>query len=407
MINTWRLLSEEEALQQLKTNFLTVSKETVFIDEACGRFLAAGIRHKVDQPPFSRATMDGYGYNKEKSDPDRPFILKEGAAAAGSAEAAGGFVKAQECLAVMTGAALPAGVTAVQRFEYCRKNEGPQGGEVIFTAPETSDNIIKQGASATRGGMLIAPCRLGPREIGSLAAAGYSRIEVCRKLKAGIISSGNELCPLGRSLAAGEVYEANSYLLRPLFEENGAEVKFFGTVRDDFDELHRRLRAASDECDIVVVSGGISQGVFDYTKPALEKLGVVELFHGVAVKPGKPFYAGKKERTAFFGLPGNTVSAFVCFELFIKPFLWRSLGVVLPECHEKLPLGADIERRDTERDEYWPARLEGFGNERSIVPLRYTGSSMVTVLADTRAFIRIERGVGQMKRGEQADVRFL
>lgn len=391
--------------------------ERVALDEALGRHLPREILATVDQPPFDKSAMDGFAVGMALSDAARDPGLGtrvwnvEGTIAAGTA--AEGPPGSGRLLRIMTGAPVPAGCGFVQRVEWTRpagRADGAREGAdaVVFLRAESGDNIIRRGENLRVGASLLGPRRLRAGDIGNLASSGFAEIEVARRPLVGIISTGDELKPAGERLGPASIHDSNGPQLAAQVVASGSLARFYGIVRDEETALREALARALAECDVVVLSGGVSMGDFDYVPRSLEALGVRRVFHRIAMKPGKPTWFGTRGSQAVFGLPGNPLSTFVNFEVFLGAHLSARMGVEAPPPLLSLPLGAALSRRGTDRMEFLPVRLGPRADGSTAVwPLQYHGSSMLSVLAEAEGLARLDIGVGLVPEGERIDVRLL
>ena len=384
--------------------------ETLPLAEALGRYSPAAIAATVDQPPFDKSAMDGFavGLSLEEAaalEPGRTWEVVGTIAAGVSVDAA---PRPGQLYRIMTGAPVPKGAGFVQRVEYTERADGSRD-LVVFTRPENSDNVIRRGENLRAGDTLIGPRRLRPADIGNLASSGIDRIEVSRRPLVGILSTGDELVAAGSALGPASIYDSNGPQLSAQIEDAGAHARFYGIVRDEEMALRVILERALSECDVVILSGGVSMGEFDYVPKTLESLGVRRVFHKIAMRPGKPTWFGTKGPKAVFGLPGNPLSTFVNFEVFIAPHLAARMGIEWRPAVVSMPLGAELLRRATDRAEYLPVRLtrEGEGGATVALPLDYHGSSMLSVLSAAEGLARLEIGVARRAKGELIDVRLL
>jgi molybdopterin molybdotransferase len=226
---------------------------------------------------------------------------------------------------IFTGAPIPSGADAIVMQEHCEV----QGDEVLIRkAPKRGDWIRRTGSDVRKGGeILSAGKRLAPQDTGLAASVGIGRLPVFRRLRLGLFFTGDELVMPGEPLGPGRIYNSNRFTLRGLGEVFGCELRDYGIVPDSLEATRAVLRRAAAECDVVVTSGGVSVGEADYVKPAVEAEGKLLMWR-IAMKPGRPLAFGSLGNSFFIGLPGNPVSSFVTFLIFVRPFLLKSQGIV-------------------------------------------------------------------------------
>jgi molybdopterin molybdotransferase len=401
-------LHPDEAIALVAESCPRSGSELERLDLCLGRVLAEDLLALVDQPPFDKSAMDGFAYGVPG--PDGLWriasVLRAGASA-------GPALRAGECARIMTGAPLPAGARAVQRVEWTEERAGP-GGEslVAFLKEESGDNIIRRGENQKAGDPLLSRRALGPQDIGILASSGYGEVPVARRPRVGVLSTGDELAPqpLGRGggLPTAAIYDSNGPQLLAQARDCGCEGVSLGIVRDDPGTIAASLAEALSRCDVLLLSGGVSMGDFDHVPRALAAAGVGRVFHGLAMKPGKPVFFGRSGDKSVFGLPGNPVSTFVAFELLVKPHLYARMGLAYAPRVLGARLAEAVTRREADRTEFLPCRLErGADGLPAARPLRYGGSSMLSVLAEADCLVRIDVGLASLEKGRIVDARLL
>lgn len=396
-------LHPEQALALTLENLPAPAREILPLADALGRYLAAELDALIDQPPFDKSAMDGYAYGAAAPGSSGEWRLIDTIAAGEGKERA---LKEGECALIMTGAPIPKGARAVHRREFAEEADGA----VRFTKKESADNIIRRGENQKAGDRLLAPRRLGPQDIGILAASGYSAVPVAGRPTVGIVSTGDELVESGAALPPGAIYDSNGPQLTAQAAALGCDVRFYGIVPDEPESLAAAIGKALAECDVTIVSGAVSLGDFDLVPETFESLGVRTVFHGLKMRPGKPTFYGRLGDKAVFGLPGNPVSTFVNFEILVRPHLLKRLGAADPATALALPLGAPLARRGSDRVEYLPARIERNGPAASptrVVPLSYRGSSMLSALAEADCLVRMDLGVESIPEGGIVHVRLV
>jgi molybdopterin molybdotransferase len=379
-----------------------IGTDSVSIQEGLGRGLARPVFSGIDHPPFAKSAMDGFAVSC-RSENDVYRVIEAVSAGKTSVRSPG----PGEAIRIMTGAPVPPGTSFVQRVEWTAEAGSDATGLplVRFTKPEGVSNVIARGENLAAGAELLGPRILQPQDIGILASAGIAEVEVSRRLKVAVVSTGDELAAPGSPLEAASIYDSNGPQLRAQCKAFGASADYLGIVPDRGDALRAVLGQALRDFDLVLVSGGVSLGDFDLVPATLEALGVRTVFHGLSMRPGKPTYFGTLGSKAVFGLPGNPVSTFVNFEVLVKPYLASCAGLgYVPDCC-KARLGAGLVRKGTDRVEFLPAVLRADSGGMVADPLRYHGSSMVTILALANCLLRMELGVEAIAEGEIVDAR--
>lgn len=396
-----------EAFTTVMKNSLEFDNESVALTDAVGRFLAEPVASPIDSPPFDKSAMDGYAILH--GDDSAEYEILETVAAGDKPKLP---LKPGRCVKIMTGAMLPEGTGKVVRVEYTEES----GGRMRITTPEPYENIIRRGENLKQGDEFLPVKRLGPGDVGSLAASGISRVMVKRRLRVAIITTGSELKEPGEPLSAGEIYNSNGYQLACQIEAAGGEAVPYGIIADD-PELHAEaIRKALEECDLVLLSGGVSKGEFDYVPDTLREAGVKIIIHGVKVKPGRPTLFGRGEDAYVFGLPGNPVSTFILFEVLVKPFIHHLNGVPFRPPVMQGRLSKEIKRRDTERMEFRPVKLRPSAGPfdgiepteaRLIEPVHYMGSAHLNAMVETEGLILMQPGLERIEEGSIIDVRLI
>jgi molybdopterin molybdotransferase len=312
------LLSVDEALERLLAEARPLAEiEEVPTLEATNRILARAQRSTMDVPPMDNSAMDGYAV-RTSDGPRLKIGQKIMAGAVGRALEPGTAAR------IFTGAPIPPGADAVVMQEHVSL----EGEFVLLKKHPNPGDWIRRVGSDVRKGSEILPGgkRLLPQDTGLAASVGIKTLPVYRKVRLGIFFTGDELVMPGEPLAPGRIYNSNRFTLRGLGEVFGCAVRDYGIVPDSLEATRQALRRAASECDVIVTSGGVSVGEADYVKPALEAEGKLLMWR-IAMKPGRPLAYGKVGNAAFIGLPGNPVSSFVTFLIFVRPFLLKTQGL--------------------------------------------------------------------------------
>jgi molybdopterin molybdotransferase len=353
------MLSYEEALDRLLAAAHPVEEiKSVPLAAAHGRILAEPQRSTLNVPPLDNSAMDGYAVRCAEcaqAGVRLPVVQRIPAGSLGQTLAAGAAAR------IFTGAPVPAGADTVVIQEDCIA--APDGGVIINRVPRLGEHVRRAGEDIAAGDeVLPAGTRLRAAEIGLAASIGLASLPVRRRLRVALLSTGDELTEPGQPLPPGGIYNSNRHFLRAMLEGLGCAVTDAGHVPDTLEATKQALRAAAAAHDAIITSGGVSVGEEDHVKPAVEAEGELTLWK-VAIKPGKPLAFGKvgARGTAFLGLPGNPVSCYVVFLLFLRPYLLKSMGA-----HFRLPVprmlisASDWTKAETRRN-FLRARLRDDG----------------------------------------------
>jgi molybdopterin molybdotransferase len=312
------LLSVDDALARLLAEAKPVADiEEVPALEATNRILARAQRSTMDVPPMDNSAMDGYAVRVH----DGPRLKVAQKIMAG---AVGTKLEPGTAARIFTGAPIPPGADAVVMQEHCVVEND---SVLIKKKPKAGEWIRRVGSDVRKGDEILpAGKRLLPQDTGLAASVGIKDLPVFRKIRLGLFFTGDELVMPGEPLAPGRIYNSNRFTLRGLGEVFGCDVRDYGIVPDTLAATRETLRRAAGECDVIVTSGGVSVGEADYVKPAVEAEGKLLMWR-IAMKPGRPLAFGSIQKSFFIGLPGNPVSSFVTFLIFVRPFLLRTQGM--------------------------------------------------------------------------------
>jgi molybdopterin molybdotransferase len=391
------LISLEEALARIFEQVRPLDAEPVPLAAAAHRVIAEDARSGVDLPPFASSAMDGFAVRSSDT-PGRLPVVARIAAGVPAPRA----LEAGEAMGIATGGVVPDGADAVIPIEYVVESDN--GVEIEQPAGQ-GDNVRPRGSDVSAGDVVVAQgSRLGPAQIGALAAAGLVEVSAARRPRVVVLATGTELRRPGEPLGPGEVYEANGVLLATAFASAGADVEKLPTVADDA-AAHRRALESGLEADVLVTSGGVSVGPHDLVRGLLAELGVEEIFWGLAVKPGKPLAFGVRGSTLVFGLPGNPVSSLVGAEVFVRPALLALQGASVPGPVYSAGSLASAIRRNKQRDEFVRARSVPSAIGVVLEPITGQESHMIARAATADALVHAPRGDGELAAGDT--VRYL
>ncbi|OGU21436.1 MAG: molybdopterin molybdenumtransferase MoeA [Hydrogenophilales bacterium RIFOXYD1_FULL_62_11] len=378
------MLSATQLLDALLERARAVSEtQTVAVAAALGRVLAVPQISAITVPPLDNSAMDGYAVRMADltaAGVKLPVSQRIQAGEVGVPLAPGSAAR------IFTGAPVPPGADAVLMQENCTAD-----GEsvVINQLPRAGENIRRAGEDIQVGAQILAAgTRIGAAEMGLAASVGLAELPVLRRLKVACFFTGDELVTPGQALQPGQIYNSNRYTLTGLVNGLGCELIDLGIVPDTLAATEAALARAAREADVVITSGGVSVGEADYVKAAVEKLGTVEMWK-VAMKPGKPIVYGRVGQADFIGLPGNPVSAFATFCLFVRPFLLKRMGAS-QVLYRAFPLrSASSWLKAGDRREFLRARIEVDGRV-AIYPNQ--GSGVLTSCAWGDGFIDLQIG---------------
>jgi molybdopterin molybdotransferase len=385
-----RLLTLEDALARILARARPLGTESVPVEEAAGRILAASARAATDLPPFASSAMDGFAVRAADT-PGRLAVRLH--VAAGSP--AGRALDRGEAAAIATGGVVPAGADAVVPVEEAAERDG-----WIEVGPIPAGQYVREAGGDVRAGdeVLAAGAAVGAAQLGALAAAGVPALTVARRPRVAVLATGSELRPPGETLGPGQIHESNGPMLAALLREAGAEVERLPPVADD-ETAHREALLHGLSADLLVTSGGVSVGRHDLVRSIERELGVEEVFWGVAVRPGKPLLFGTRGATLVFGLPGNPVSSLVSALLFVRPAVLALQGAADPGPRFEHGLLAAAAARRPERDELLRVRAVPGEEGTRLEPVTGQDSHMIVRGAAADALALVPRGTGELPPG--------
>ena len=399
------MISVREALELCLARAVPFSPERMALVEALGLVLAEDVQSDIDSPPFDKALMDGFAVRSADVGAGAEFQILE-VITAGQVPTQS--VQTGTATRIMTGAPIPAGADAVVRSEDAELNAG--NSRVRFTISQVSpgESILRKGAAMRQGETVLKAGReLRPQELGVLAELGKAEIPVRRRPRVAVLATGDELVPVSEIPKPGQIRNSNETMLAAQITRAGGVAEKLGIARDERRHLAEKIQAGLN-CDVLILSGGVSAGTLDLVPSELAKAGVREIFHKVNVKPGKPVWFGIREagdsRCLVFGLPGNPVSSMVCFELFPRPVLRRLFGDESPQPQSiKAVLKEDFVNRG-DRPVYHPAELSWSEDGARIKLVPWMGSADLRATVDANAMAVFPAGETTYPAGTWIDV---
>lgn len=383
------MISISEALKIIQSKVFSLESETIYLENSIGRVLAEEIRADMDLPPFDRSQMDGFAV-KNKDTKDAPVKLQiVGESAAG--KGFDGKISSGEAVRIMTGARVPEGADAVQKVELTIEENGCI---TILEKTKSLQNInilaseIKKGTKIFSKGEVITE-----NMIAAIASFGYAKIEVFRKPRAAIFSTGSEIVEICETPQKDQIRNSNSMMLK-VFADKFANTEILPIVKDEIQYLKSAIQNAVKNYDILIITGGVSVGDYDFTKPVLRELGAEIFFEKISLKPGKPTVFAKLNNCLIFGLPGNPVSSAVTFYLFVRTALLKMQSAKDCELKRGFAVASQKLKGAKERDSFLPALVETDKNGKLIIEsLRFNGSSNFIAFSHANALVFLPENV--------------
>ena len=392
-----RMIPFEEALRTVLDSARRLGTERVDITLSINRILAEDAKSDMDMPPFNKSTRDGYACRRADLAKELEVIevIPAGCTPRKS-------IEPSQCAKIMTGAAVPQGADCVVMVEFA---ENPTESTVRFIGENTDDYISLKGEDIKTGDVVIPKgTRIGPQHVAVLASVGCTHPVVSKRPNVGILATGNELVQPELRPGPSQIRNSNSFQITAQVESMGAIAKNYGITKDTDEAINAMFTKAVEENDVVIVSGGVSMGDFDLVPGIFRQNNIELLFEKVAIKPGKPTVFGVSEDIYCFGLPGNPVSAFVLFELMVKPFLYKMMSCDYKPAAVNMPLAESFRRKKTERQSWIPVVITDAG---TLKPIDYHGSAHINALCDADGLVSIGIGVEEIEKGTLVPVRLI
>ncbi len=394
------MIEFEQAIEIIKSNYLTPKTETIPLKESLNRVLAQNVFADRDMPPFDKSAVDGYACKKEEISLS---LQKIETIPAGTKPQH--HILPRTCSQIMTGAMIPQGANCVVMVEDTICNNGIITiSQAKIDNPKFKSNICKKGEDLKKGEIVLQKGELiTTSKIGSLSNFGYSQIDVYKRPSIGIISTGDEIIPNHlTSIEEYQIRDINGPMLESLSSEISPDSHFIGIVKDDKEKLRDALYHSTNKFDITIISGGVSEGKYDYVPHILNEIGFEILFNRVAVQPGKPAtFAIKKNskntiERVVFALPGNPVSSLIQFHLMIKPLIYRCMSYDYNPQTVSLKIDQYYKRKSSERTSLIPGRIQ----KSYVSPIVYNGSAHILSLIGANGVIVIPKGVKSVEKGD-------
>ena len=389
------MITLEQALETAYSKALHLSTELVDLLHSSGRILAQDIFADADVPPFNKSAMDGYACRL--IDLGNELSVLEIIPAGFSPTK---IIGLNQCSKIMTGAQVPEGADTVFMVEYAQETTP---GKVRFTGEKTSSNICLKGEDLKVGDLVLKKgIQIKPQHIAILATFGCTNPLVYKSPVLGLISTGSELVNPEETPKPSQIRNSNGPQLYTQSTKYGFSVNYYGIVRDDEKLTSQVIQQSVAQNDVTVLSGGVSVGDFDFVPQIIQELGFEIHFSKISIKPGQHTTFASKGNKYIVGLPGNPVSSFIQFEVFVLPFLWKLMNFTQDKMLLPLPMSHEFKRKKTDREECLPVQLTN-GNEVEMVD--YHGSAHIHAYHQAFGFITIAAGKTEIKKGEIVYVR--
>jgi len=393
------LISIEEAIQRIQTLSRPIeATETVQLADALGRVLVTDVFAAVNVPSSDNSAMDGYGYrHSDLAEFDVLNIVGESFAG----QPFEGIIEAGQCVRIMTGAMIPASVDTVVMQENTQRH----GDELrVEKPPKCGSNIRRAGEDITKGRRVyMAGHEISAIDIGILASIGVAQVDLRKRPRIGVFSTGDELRQPGETLEEGQIYDSNRHTVLAMLSKLPVDCVDYGCLPDCYDTIARVVAQADRECDVLITSGGVSVGDADYTRDVLNQYGELD-FWKLAIKPGKPFAFGRLKNSLFFGLPGNPVSATVTFHQLVVTAIRRMAGQTRTQTKPKHAFSTTELRKKPGRTDFQRGVVSYKEGKRWVEPTGKQGSGMLSSMALANCYVVLERERGDVSAGEQVMV---
>ncbi|MBI5540897.1 MAG: molybdopterin molybdotransferase MoeA [Bacteroidia bacterium] len=385
----------EDALRTVLEKAKCADKEKVKLLDSTNRFLAQNIIADIDMPPFDKSAVDGYACKID--DIHNNLEVLETIAAG---DVPKNNIKQNQCSKIMTGAMLPEGADCVLMVEHTQKIDETH---IKLTTEKTGINIaykaedIKKDTVLLKEGLLIQP-----QHIALIASVGYSELLVYKQPRVAVLTTGSELVEPDTKPALGQIRNSNAWQIYSQVQKINAIPVYFGIIEDTEEKTDLAIKKAISENDVVILTGGVSMGDFDFVPKILKQNNVDLIFEKIKIRPGKPTVFGVHKDAFVFGLPGNPVSSFVLFEILVKPFLQKMMGSNEVQKNIYLTLGTDFKRAKADVMLWVPSKINEKGE---VVPVEYHRSAHVSSLCNADVLFPVSIGVFELKKGDIVNVR--
>jgi molybdopterin molybdotransferase len=389
------MIEFEEAFGIVMNSAIETQSEIISFNDSCNRILAEDIKSDVDMPPFNRSAVDGYACHRTDLNDELEVIevIRAGKVPVQK-------VGKNQCSKIMTGAIVPDGCDIVFMVE---ESENLKNGKIRFTGSGSKPNFSLKGGDVRTGDVVLKKFKfIQPQDLAIMASVGHTSVLVKKKPVVGIISTGDELINPSEVPQISQIRNSNAYQLLAQVTRAGGIGINYGIAPDNESVTYSIIVKAIRESEIVIITGGVSMGDFDFVPAVLKRAGVKILFDRINVQPGKPTTFGIHHEAVVFGLPGNPVSSFIQFEMLVRPLIGRMMGYKWKPEEHKFPMSMDYTRKSSDRLGLIPVFIN---EEMEAVPVEFHGSAHLTALSGTDGIIFVNPGKTTVKKGEIVNVR--
>ena len=393
------MITFEEAYNTALNSVRPMGTETIPLPEVNGRILAQTIVADMAMPPFNRAMVDGYACRR--ADLDQELKVLETIAAGYFTEKT---IGPGECVQIMTGAPVPEGGDCVFMVEHS-ETIGDDESRVRFVNETTNNNVSALGEDVQLDDVMLQPGHfIHPQDVAILASMGYAEVEVYQRPRVGVIATGDELVEPSVTPTTAQIRNSNAYSLCAQVQNTGCIARYEGIACDNHESLNEVIGAALERNDVILLSGGVSMGKFDFVPGILKEHGIDILYDRVAIQPGKPTTFGLSDKVFCWGLPGNPVATFSIFDLIVKPFLYKMMGHDYAPPTIQMPLAEDLSRRSSGRTAWIPVTTT---SEGEIARVPFHGSAHINALTIADGLIPFPEGKIKLPKGTLVSVRLI
>lgn len=391
------MITYEQALEIVSAVSFRVEPERIGFMETTGRILSEEIASDIEMPPFDKSAVDGYACRNSDILNELEVVEVIPAGKAPTRE-----IMKNQCAKIMTGAPLPIGSDVVIMVEDV---EEISHNRIRYKKEKVKNNICFKGEDIRKGEVVIkAGTLIQPQHIAVMATAGCVNPMVYRKVNVAVISTGDELVEPEVIPSVSQIRNSNAYQLLTQAGKMGMDAEYVGIASDNEESTRETIARAFKRADVVLLTGGVSMGDFDYVPQVLSDLGVEIKFKSIAVQPGRPTVFGTRGNQFIFGLPGNPVSSFVQFELLVKPLIYKISGYNYQPLKIKIPIEKEFNRKRSDRLSIVPVQINEAGE---VMALEYHGSAHINSLTEAQGLMFVPQGVTSINKGDKVDVRLI